>query len=826
MTEENLISIDDLSALVPEIAPEQWVARDTGISLRQVSSTMQLLDEGATVPFISRYRKEMTGGLDEVEVARIRDGLQEVREFADRRRSILESVAEQGKLTPALLSLFLEATHRTELEDLYLPYKRRRLTRADKARGRGLEPLARILLGEVPLPASGLEHEAAAYVNPELEVPDVEAALAGARDICAEVVSEHVALREGLRDWMRASGRLTSTVIRGKEEAAAQLRDYHDYSEPVARVPSHRVLAVARGENEQLLRVHVEVEQAEAPLRISRYFPAPDPRLGAQWTLIREDSWARLLHPGLESEVRRELKDRADREAILIFVGNLRELLMSPPLGARRVMALDPGFRTGCKVAVLNAQGTFLAHKTIYPHPPREEVEFAQKVVVKLIQEYQVESIAVGSGTAGRETESFLREMVREGMIASEVPIVRVDESGASIYSASPLAREEFPELDLTVRGAISIGRRMQDPLGELVKIEPKSLGIGQYQHDVDQPRLRRALDDVVESCVNSVGVELNTASYSLLQYVSGLGEKLAKSIVTYRDENGPFDTRRELLKVPRLGPKAFEQCAGFVRVREGRHPLDASAVHPERYELVERMARDLGVGVGELVGNPDLVAKIPLDRYVSDEIGQFTLSDIVAELQKPGRDPRRAFETAGFREDIREFEDLQEGMILTGIVTNVTAFGAFVDIGVHQDGLVHVSELSHTFVKDPMTVVKPGMKVTVKVIALDVQRRRIALSIKACLEAPAGARPPREDRGVRPGDDRGPREDRGNGGNAKPQPQGQRPQSGAPHGRDDRGGRPGNGGGNVGNSRPPSGPKPGAGDNPFQKFFRDKNVK
>ncbi|PKN19196.1 MAG: RNA-binding transcriptional accessory protein [Deltaproteobacteria bacterium HGW-Deltaproteobacteria-22] len=806
MSEEKLISIEELSALVPAIAPEQWVAHETGIPLRQVAATMQLLDEGATVPFISRYRKEATGGLDEVGVTSIRDQAQEVREFADRRRSILESVAEQGKLTPVLLGLFLDATRRTEIEDLYLPYKRKRLTRADKARGRGLEPLALVLLGQSPLPASGLEAEAARHVNPEQDVPDAEAALAGARDICAEVVSEHVALREALRDWMRASGRLASTVIRGKETEAAQFRDYHDYSEPLARVPSHRVLAVARGENEQLLRVHVEVEKTEAPARVQRFFPTPEPRLARQWELIREDTWERLLHPGLESELRRELKDRADREAIQIFVGNLRELLMSPPLGAKRVMALDPGFRTGCKVAVLNAQGTFLANKTIYPHPPREEVEFSQKIVLRMIDEYQVESIAVGSGTAGRETESFLRDMVREGMLASTVPIVRVDESGASIYSASPIAREEFPDLDLTVRGAISIGRRMQDPLGELVKIEPKSLGIGQYQHDVDQPRLRRALDDVVESCVNSVGVELNTASHSLLQYVSGLGEKLAKSIVSYRDEHGPFDTRKELLKVPRLGPKAFEQCAGFVRVREGRHPLDASAVHPERYELVERMARDLGVDVKDVIGNADLIASIPLDRYVTDGIGRFTLADIIEELKKPGRDPRRAFEAAGFREDIREFEDLEEGMILTGIVTNVTAFGAFVDIGVHQDGLIHVSELSHTFVKDPMTVVRPGLKVTVKVIGLDVQRRRIALSIKACTEPGPGERPA----GARPqGRPEGPREDRGRGPNAKPQPN-QRP-------REDRGG---------GNPRSQQGPKSQGSDNPFQKFFGDKKGK
>lgn len=786
MSETKLITIEELPALVPAVATEPWVVRATGVTSKQVAATVQLLDEGATVPFISRYRKEATGGLDEVAVARVRDALNEVREFADRRRFVLESVAEQGKLTPALLALFLEATSRTELEDLYLPYRRRRLTRADKARGRGLEPLARVLLGETPLPADGLMAEAARHIDAEKEVPDAEAALAGARDICAEVVSEHPALREALREWMRTAGRLVSTVIRGKENEAAQFRDYHDFSEPVSRVPSHRVLAVARGEDEQLLRVHVGVEDAEAPGRVARYFPSPAPALAPQWELIREDAWSRLLHPGLESEVRRELKDRADRDAILIFVGNLRELLMSPPLGAKRVLALDPGFRTGCKVAILNAQGTFLAHKTIYPHPPREEVDLARKVVVKLIAEYQVESIAVGSGTAGRETEAFLRDMVRERMIDPTIPIVRVDESGASIYSASEVAREEFPELDLTVRGAISIGRRMQDPLGELVKIEPKSLGIGQYQHDVDQPRLRRALDDVVESCVNSVGVELNTASHSLLQYVSGLGEKLAKSIVSYRDEHGPFAARRELLKVPRLGPKAFEQCAGFVRVRDGAHPLDASAVHPERYALVERMAKDLGVEVGELIGNEALIARIPLDRYAGDDIGEFTLADIVSELKKPGRDPRSAFEAVGFREDIHEFEDLEEGMILPGIVTNVTAFGAFVDIGVHQDGLVHVSELSHTFVKDPMTVVRPGMKVTVKVLGLDAQRRRIALSIKACTEPPAGTRPAdgRRDGGRPPRDDR-------------------RPPTG-----------------------PKPGPKPGSGDNPFQKFFGDRKGK
>ncbi len=737
--ESRLVSIDELDGLIPATSCLPMVVQWTELPLRQVEQTVLLLDEGATVPFISRYRKEMTGGLDEVQVQSIRDSLHSVREFLERRKFICESVAEQGKLTPGLLELILEAKTRTEIEDLYLPYRRRRLTRADKARSRGLEPLARVLQGlDAPGCATLLE-EAGKYLNPDSGVDNEEDALAGARDICAEVVSEHVALREALRNIMRRTGMLTSSVIRGKEEQGAAFRDYHDYREPVFKVPSHRLLAVARGENEQLLRVHIEMDEAAVQSCMIRHFPQLKTEYEVHWVRIRSDAWSRLLHPSLESEVRREMKEKADLEAIRIFVGNLRELLMSPPVGVKRVMALDPGFRTGCKVAILNAQGTFLAHRTIYPHPPREEKELARKLVLRMVNEYQVEAIAVGSGTAGRETEAFLREIVRDGELSADIPIVRVDESGASIYSASPVAREEFPDLDLTVRGAISIGRRLQDPLGELVRIEPRSLGVGQYQHDVDQARLKQALDDVVESCVNQVGVELNTASFSLLQYVSGVGEKLARGIVAFRDQNGPFRSRRELLKVPRLGPKAFEQCAGFVRISNGLHPLDASAVHPERYGIVERMAVDQGIQLSELVGNPKAVEAISPDKYCSDDVGLYTLRDILAELRKPGRDPRKQFEVAGFSDDVNSFEDLEEGMILPGIVTNVTAFGAFVDVGVHQDGLVHVSELSHTFVKDPMTVVRPGMKVTVKVIGLDTVRRRIALSIKACLEPPAG---------------------------------------------------------------------------------------
>lgn len=738
MAQEKTISLEELAGLVPDVEPAAWIATSTNLPVRYVAACIELLEDGATVPFISRYRKEMTGGMDEVAVTRVRDTLHEVKEFVTRRHSILESVAEQGKLTPALLSLFLDARTRSELEDLYLPYKRRRLTRADKARARGLEPLARVLMGLDPFPSGGLDMFATMFVNSELEVHTVQDAIHGACDICAQTVSEHAPLREALRELMRKEGRLQSTVIRGKEEQAQQFRDYYNYSEPVLQAPSHRVLAVCRGENEELLRVHVVVEDAHALTLMSRFFPTPDVQLTSLWESIRKDAWERLLQPGIESEIRREIKEKADTEAIAVFVSNLRELLMAPPLGARRVMALDPGFRTGCKIAILNAQGVFLAHKTIYPHPPREEKEYARKIVTQLVEEYGVEAIAVGNGTAGRETEAFLREMVREGLLSKTIPIVRVDESGASIYSASEIAREEFPELDLTIRGAISIGRRMQDPLGELVKIDPKSIGVGQYQHDVDPTRLRRALDDAVESCVNLVGVELNTASAQLLQYVSGVGEKLAHAIVVYRKENGPFSSRRDLLQVPRLGAKVFEQCAGFVRVRDGAHPLDASAVHPERYGLVEMMARDLGVCVSDLIGNAELVEKIDLNQYVSADVGMYTLRDIVEELKKPGRDPRRAFEEVGFREDVMEFEDLQEGMILTGVVTNVTAFGAFVDIGVHQDGLVHVSELSHTFVKDPLSVVKPGQKVTVKVIGLDPQRRRIALSMKACIAPPA----------------------------------------------------------------------------------------
>ena len=640
----------------------------------------------------------------------------------------------------------------TALEDVYAPYRPKRRTRATIAREAGLEPLADLIFGSQATvdPAA----EAASFVSPEKNVPDVEAALAGARDILAERFSDDAAARAALRQLYWAQGEVRSAVVPGKEEEGAKFKDYFDWTEPLARIPSHRMLAIRRGEAEGFLRVRVVPPEAPALAILERLFlSAPATAGGEQVRLAAHDGYKRLLGPAIEGETRLESKKRADVEAIRVFADNLRQLLLAPPLGQKRVLAIDPGFRTGCKVVCLDPQGKLLHHDVVYPTAAsRSHEEHAGGIVRALVQRFQIEAIAIGNGTASRETEQFVRGLG----LPSSIVIAAVNESGASIYSASEVAREEFPDQDVTVRGAVTIGRRLVDPLAELVKIDPKSIGVGQYQHDVDQAALKCGLDDVVVSCVNGVGVELNTASKQLLGYVSGLGPALAGKIVAYRDEHGAFRSRRDLLRVPRLGPKAFEQCAGFLRVRGGDHPLDASAVHPESYGVVDRMARDLGCAVGDLMRDGSLRARIVPERYVTDTVGLPTLNDILAELARPGRDPRHEFEAFSFKEDVGKIEDLQPGMKLPGIVTNVTAFGAFVDVGVHQDGLVHVSQLADRFVKDPAEVVKVGQRVTVTVLEIDLPRKRIALSMRSgaqpgatreARQAPAPTRPAAEHR-------------------------------------------------------------------------------
>jgi protein Tex len=735
----SFIKKEQLSELIPELKITKIISAKLSLPLNSVSNTISMLSEGATIPFISRYRKERTGGLDEVVIGKIRDNQLNLIEFHERRFFILKSIADQEKLTQSLLQLFLECESKTEIEDLYLPYKKKRVTRAKKAKDAGLEPLSEYLLGKQNLNSS-IEEIAKEFLNPEKKIDSVEKALQGARDIVSEIISDNKPVREKLRKIYWNSGEISSKIITGKENTGIRYKDYYDFDESVSKIPSHRLLAIARGETEEFLRVHVNIEKQQAFSTLSTIFRSPHNSLNEQWNLIYEDCFARLLNPSLESEARRKLKEKSDIEAINIFATNLKELLMSSPLGTKHVLAIDPGFRNGCKVAVLSNSGDFLEYKAIYPHAPRNEQILSKKILSKFIEKYKIDAIAVGNGTAGRETEKLCNDMKKEEIISKNFPVVRVDESGASIYSASKIAREEFPDLDVNVRGAISIGRRLQDPLGELVKVEAKSLGVGQYQHDVDQKELKNSLDDVVLWCVNQVGVELNTASFSILKYISGLGDKLAKSIVSYREQNGAFKGRTELKKVPRLGPKAYEQCAGFLRIRGSKNPLDESAVHPESYKIVQKMAKDLNYSVKDLIGNSKLISSIDIKKYITEKIGEFTLNDILSELLKPGRDPRDKFEQVIFREDVQEFSDLKEEMVLQGVITNVTAFGAFVDVGVHQDGLVHISELSHTFVKDPLQVVKPGQKVTVKVMSLDSQRKRISLSIKACLAAPSGS--------------------------------------------------------------------------------------
>jgi len=703
----------------------QAVAAELSLSPQQVQATAALFDEGCTVPFIARYRKEATGSLDEVAITDIRDRLQQLADLDKRRESMLDSLTERELLTPELKAKLLAADTLTRLEDIYLPFRPKRRTRAMIARERGLEPLADLLLAQAP--ETDPDAAAAEFVEAEKDVPDAAAALAGARDIIAERISENEEARTAIRGLFARRASIQSKVLRGKEDEGAKFRDYFEWAEPAAKAPSHRILAMRRGEKEQFLSMRVLPPEEEALPLIEMDFVKNNSKAADQVALAVADGYKRLLSASMETESRLELKRRADAEAISVFAENLRELLLAAPLGAMSVMALDPGFRTGCKLVCLDAQGGLLHHDTIYPHTGRGGVEAAGETVTELVRRHRIESIAVGNGTAGRETEAFLRGLG----LPAEIPIVMVNESGASIYSASEVARKEFPDHDVTVRGAVSIGRRLQDPLAELVKLDAKSIGVGQYQHDVDQGELKRGLDDVVESCVNAVGVDLNTASEQLLGYVSGLGPQLAANIVAHRGAEGRFVSRKALLKVARLGPKAFEQAAGFLRVREADNPLDGSAVHPERYKLVEKMAADLGCTVGDLLRDTAQRERVVLDRYLGEGVGLPTLEDIMAELAKPGRDPREGFEAFSFAPGVDKIEDLEEGMRLPGIVTNVTDFGAFIDVGVHQDGLAHISQLANRFVKHPSDVVKVQQVVSATVLAVDLPRRRISLSLK-----------------------------------------------------------------------------------------------
>lgn len=699
------------------------IANELSITPKQVSTTIALLDEGATVPFISRYRKELTGSLDEVQITAIRDRVQQLRDLDKRKEAILKSIQDQGKLTPELEAAVRGAETMSALEDIYLPYKPKRRTRALIAREKGLQPLADFLLEQN---SGDITAVAEQYLNEDAGVNSVEDALSGARDIIAETVSEDAEIRAQLRKIFMESGFFVSRVVPGKEDEALKYKDYFDWKEPISTAPSHRVLAMRRGEKEEMLYLDIEVDEDLVIPKIEAKYIKGNNEASKQVELAIYDGYKRLLKPSMETEVRVLTRQRADDEAIKVFADNVRQLLLAAPLGQKRLLAIDPGFRTGCKTVVLDAQGNLVENTTIYPHNGASAQLEAEHIVRSLVSRHEIEAIAIGNGTAGRETEEFVRKLGLQNVI-----IVMVNESGASIYSASEVAREEFPEYDVTVRGAVSIGRRLMDPLAELVKIDPKSIGVGQYQHDVDQNKLQTALDDTVVSCVNAVGVELNTASKQILSYISGLGPALAQQIVNYRREHGPFRSRRELKKVPRLGEKAFEQAAGFLRIRNGEHPLDASAVHPERYELVERMAKDLGVDVIQLMKDEKLRQQIDLKKYITDEVGLPTLNDIMAELAKPGRDPREQFEAFSFTEGVNSISDLKVGMKLPGIVTNITNFGAFVDIGVHQDGLVHLSQLANHYVSDPHEVVKVQQKVLVTVIEVDERRNRISLSMR-----------------------------------------------------------------------------------------------
>ena len=701
------------------------ISGELGLRAEQVEAVVLLLDDSATIPFIARYRKERTGSLDEVAITSIRDRIAQLRELEKRRTSILASLKDRALLTDELESKVQAAETLTLLEDIYLPYRPKRRTRATVARERGLEPLAERIFGQEEMDP---EAEAAAFVDPEKEVASVEDALAGARDIIAERINEDTAARSTLRQLFHNKAVIRTTVVEEKEAAGIKYRDYFDWSEPALKAPSHRVLAMRRGEKEDVLRMTIAPPEEEAIARLEKQFVNGDGPASEQVRLAVADSYRRLLSLSLETELRTLVRQKAEDEATLVFARNLRELLMAPPMGRRRIMAIDPGFRTGCKVICLDEQGKLLDRASIFPHSGDKKKERAARIIQAFHEQHEFDAIAVGNGTAGRETTQFLRTIE----LAGDPAIVLVNESGASVYSASKEAREEFPDLDVTVRGAVSIGRRLMDPLAELVKIDPKSIGVGQYQHDVDQVSLKKSLDDVVMSCVNNVGVEVNTASAQLLSYVSGIGPALAKHIIAYREAEGPFGSRRDLHEVPNLGPRAFEQAAGFLRIGNGENPLDASAVHPESYEIVDRMAVDQACTVRELMAESDVRSRIELDSYVTENVGLPTLEDILEELARPGRDPRDEFKAVQYTEGIHSIDEVKEGMKLSGVITNVTNFGAFVDVGVHLDGLVHISQLVDRYIKHAGEAVKVGQQVEVRVLGVDQERKRISLSMRS----------------------------------------------------------------------------------------------
>lgn len=703
------------------------ISKQMNLQVWQVFNTINLMDGGATIPFLARYRKEMTGSMDEVVLASVRDHYESLKELEQRRSFILSSMTELNVLTPELEKEVVNALTLTELEDIYLPYKPKRRTRATIARERDLEPLAQLIMKQL---AVDPEAKAEEFINPDKSVLTIDDALAGARDIIAEWVSEDKTAREKIRNVFTREALINSRPVKGKELEGILYQNYFEVSENLFKAPSHRVLAMFRGEEEGFLKLSIDPEESTPVEILNRVFIKSNNKSAKQVELAVKDSYKRLLKPSIENEMRQLVKEKADLEAIRVFTTNLRQLLLAPPLGQKMILAIDPGFRTGCKVVCLDKQGNLLHNETIYPHPPQNEVGNAVSKIRNLVESYGIEAIAIGNGTAGRETESFIRKIPFDHQVIS----IMVNENGASVYSASPVAREEFPDYDITVRGAVSIGRRLMDPLAELVKIEPKSIGVGQYQHDVNQAALSRSLEDTVVNCVNQVGVELNTASKQLLSYVSGVGPGLAEKIVEYRKKNGAFKSRSELLGVSRFGDKAFEQAAGFLRIRDAENPLDGSAVHPESYPIVNKMAKALNCSVKEMVGNKDIRTKIKPEQFITEKAGLPTIVDILDELSKPGRDPRDQFDLFEFDRNINTIEDLRPGMILNGIVSNITAFGAFIDIGVHQDGLVHVSQLANRYVKDPNEVIKLTQVVKVKVLDVDVARKRISLSIKEAL--------------------------------------------------------------------------------------------
>ena len=704
------------------IDPVTFVTQKSGFENRYIKNLLGLLDEGATIPFISRYRKEMTGSMDEVQVGQVREIYEQFKELEKRKKTVLESIEQQEKLTPELRRQIEHCTDLRELEDIYLPYKPKKQTRASKAKAKGLEPLAAMLMKQ---DNGDVWDKAARFVKNDVE--NEEEALQGARDIIAEWVCENDRARNTVRRSFDRMAVVKAKVVKGKEEEGEKFTDYFDYSEPLRRIPSHRMLAIRRGEAEGILKVAIEIPEEETIESLERIFVKGRNESAEQVTMAVKDGYKRLLLSSIETEYLQSGKQKADEEAIKVFAENLRQLLLAPPLGNRRVLGIDPGFRTGCKVVCLDETGNLVHNETIYPHPPQNEVKQAANKITNLVNSYRIEAVAIGNGTAGRETERFIQSLRYD----RDIQVFVVSESGASIYSASKIARDEFPQYDVTVRGAVSIGRRLMDPLAELVKIDPKSIGVGQYQHDVDQSKLKESLDRVVESCVNRVGVNVNTASKYLLTYVSGLGPTLAENVVTYIKENGAFRSRGELKKVKRMGEKAFEQCAGFLRIEGAENPLDNSSVHPESYAVVERMAKDLGIPLKSLIGNEEACNKIELSRYVNDRIGLPTLKDIVDELKKPGRDPRSVAKVFSFADNIHTIDDLEIGMVVPGIVTNLTNFGAFVDIGVKQDGLVHISEIADKYISNPADVLSLNQHVSVKIVQVDKVRKRIGLSIK-----------------------------------------------------------------------------------------------